>query len=133
MTGDREPVVDRSGPEHPWLFWSLLAVASLLACALREEEIAGRVERVLVKEGQRVKKGQKLATLDDREYRVALEEAKARYLQGLGQLAVEEEGYDSKTAERSLEEETTALRKLEAVTTFLTVLGSYPIGRTGLS
>lgn len=27
----------------------------------------------------------------------------------------------------------TALRKLEAVTTFLTVLGSYPIGRTGLS
>jgi RND family efflux transporter MFP subunit len=76
-------------------------------------EIAGRVERILVKEGQRVRKGQKLATLDDREYLLALEEAKSRFLQGLGQLAVEEDGYDAKSAERGLEERQAELKELE--------------------
>ena len=76
-------------------------------------EIAGRVERILIKEGQRVRKGQKLATLDDREYLLALEEAKSRFLQGLGQLAVEEDGYDAKNAERGLEEQQAELKKLE--------------------
>lgn len=76
-------------------------------------ELAGRVERIWVKEGERVRKGQKLATLDDREYRLALEEAKSRFLQGLGQLAVEEEGYGAKNAERRFEEEQAGLKKLE--------------------
>ena len=48
-------------------------------------EIAGRVTHVWVTEGQRVRRGQKLMpALDDREYRLALEEAKSRYLQGWG-------------------------------------------------
>ena len=76
-------------------------------------EIGGRVERIWVEEGQRVRKGQKLATLDDREYRLALEEARSRFLQGLGQLAVEEDGYDAKSAERVLEEQQAELKKLE--------------------
>jgi RND family efflux transporter MFP subunit len=54
-------------------------------------ELTGRIERVRVQEGQRVRRGQVLASLDDREYRVALEEAKASFLRSLGQIAVEEE------------------------------------------
>lgn len=76
-------------------------------------EISGRLDKIWVKEGQRVRKGQKLATLDDREYLLALVEAKSRFLQGLGQLAVEEEGYDAKSAERLLEQKQTELKKLE--------------------
>jgi RND family efflux transporter MFP subunit len=78
-----------------------------------EFEISGRVTHVWVEEGQRVRKGQKLIGLDDREYRLALEEANSRYLQGLGQLAVEEEGYDSQGAERVLAERTAELVQME--------------------
>jgi RND family efflux transporter MFP subunit len=76
-------------------------------------EIDGSVEQISVKEGQRVRKGQKLATLDDREYHLALEEAHSRFLQGLGQLAVEEEGYDSRSLERTLQDRIEELKKLE--------------------
>jgi RND family efflux transporter MFP subunit len=78
-----------------------------------EFEISGRVTRVWIEEGQRVRRGQKLIGLDDREYRLALEEANSRYLQGLGQLAVEEEGYDSQGAERLLSEKTAELNRKE--------------------
>ena len=77
-------------------------------------ELGGLVERVHVREGQRVRKGQKLVTLDDRELRLAREEAQARYLKALGQLAVEEEGYQGSDAERALAERTAELQKLEA-------------------
>ncbi len=53
-------------------------------------EIAGRIERFFVDEGVRVRKGDKIASLDDREYRIALEEARARYLNALAAIAVEE-------------------------------------------
>ncbi len=76
-------------------------------------EVSGKIERVWVREGQRVRKGQKLVTLDNREYLLALEEARSRFLQALGQLAVEEEGYDGKNVERSLEGEIAELEKLE--------------------
>jgi RND family efflux transporter MFP subunit len=76
-------------------------------------EIAGKVTRVWVKEGQRVRKGQKLVSLDDREYRLALEEAESRYLQALGQLAVEEDGYSQEGAERTLVERRAELMRLE--------------------
>lgn len=61
-------------------------------------ELAGRVTDVLVKEGQRVKRGQRLATLDDREYQLALEEARTDRLQALGQLAVEDEAMSATDA-----------------------------------
>jgi RND family efflux transporter MFP subunit len=76
-------------------------------------EIAGRIDELLIQEGQLVRRGQKLARLDDREYKGALEEARSRYLQALGQLAVEEEGYDGQEVERSLEEQAGELVKLE--------------------
>jgi len=77
-------------------------------------ERAGRVDRVLVQEGQRVRKGSVLVRLDDRELRLSLEEATSRYLQGLGQLAVEEDNYrEGKGAERVLEEQRAQLEKRE--------------------
>lgn len=53
-------------------------------------ELSGRIAKVLVQEGQRVRGGQILARLDDREYVVASEEARANTLDALGKLAVEE-------------------------------------------
>jgi RND family efflux transporter MFP subunit len=77
-------------------------------------ERAGRITRVLVREGHRVRQGQLLVKLDERELRLALEEATSRYLQGLAQLAVEEEGYqESGSAERSLDERRAELERLE--------------------
>lgn len=77
-------------------------------------EVAGRVTKIWVREGQRVKKGQTLVSLDDRELRLSLEEARARYLQGLGRLAVEEDGFASSAGEeRVLDERRLALAERE--------------------
>ncbi len=77
-------------------------------------ELAGRVTKVWVREGQRVRKGQTLVSLDDRELRLAVEEARSRYLQGLGKLAVEEDGYASSPgAERVLDDSREALAEAE--------------------
>jgi len=77
-------------------------------------ERAGRIDRIYVQEGQRVRKGQVLVKLDDRELRLSLEEATSRYLQGLGQLAVEEDGYrEGKDAERSLDQQRAELGRRE--------------------
>jgi RND family efflux transporter MFP subunit len=76
-------------------------------------EIGGRIDELLVREGQWVRKGQPLAKIDDREYQLALQEADARFLQGLAQLAVEEEGYESRKAERTLAEKRAELARME--------------------
>jgi RND family efflux transporter MFP subunit len=77
-------------------------------------ERAGRINQIYVQEGQRVRKGQVLVKLDDRELRLSLEEATSRYLQGLGQLAVEEDEYrQSKDSERTLDRQRAELQKLE--------------------
>lgn len=77
-------------------------------------ERVGRIDRIHVQEGQRVRKGQVLVRLDDRELRLALEEATSRYLQGLGQLAVEEDDYrQSKDSERTLDRQRAELQRLE--------------------
>jgi len=77
-------------------------------------ERAGRINQVYAQEGQRVRQGQVLARLDDRELRLSLEEAMSRYLQGLGQLAVEEDKYrEGKDAERTLDEQRAELEKRE--------------------
>jgi RND family efflux transporter MFP subunit len=79
-------------------------------------ERAGRIDRIFVREGQRVHKGQVLVRLDDRELRLALEEATSRYLQGLGQLAVEENGYhEGKEAERTLDQQRDELERRERI------------------
>ncbi len=77
-------------------------------------ELAGRVVKVWTREGQRVRRGQKLVSLDDRELKLALEEARSRYLQALGRLAVEEDGYsEEQKAERSLEKQAEELARRE--------------------
>ena len=76
-------------------------------------ELTGRIARLHVREGQRVRRGDRLATLDDREYQVALEEARSNYLQSLGQLAVEDDEVVSATdAQRELNSQ---LEELEAM------------------
>jgi RND family efflux transporter MFP subunit len=76
-------------------------------------EIGGRLDELLVREGQWVRRGQPLARIDDREYQLALQDADARFLQGLAQLAVEEEGYEGRRAERTLEEKRAELARME--------------------
>lgn len=76
-------------------------------------EIGGRLDELLVREGQWLRKGQPLAKIDDREYQLALEDADARFLQGLAQLAVEEEGFEGRKAERTLSEKRAELQRLE--------------------
>lgn len=73
-------------------------------------EIAGRIDRVYVTEGQFVKRGQMIARLDDRQYRVELTEAENQYLEALGRLAVDEEKLDSRAATDRL---TTSLEDLK--------------------
>lgn len=77
-------------------------------------ERAGRIVQVYVREGQRVRKGQLLVRLDERELRLSLEEATSRYLQGLGKLAVEEDRQrEAKDAERTLEQRRDELERRE--------------------
>jgi RND family efflux transporter MFP subunit len=77
-------------------------------------EVAGRIDKVLVQEGERVRKGQTLAVLDDREFRISVEEAHTRYLQALSQLAVEEDDIGASGDTRPLDEQLEELRSLEA-------------------
>jgi len=53
-------------------------------------EISGRVSSIHCEEGQRVRRGQLLLSLDDRDFAVALGEARSLYLKALSQVAVEE-------------------------------------------
>lgn len=77
-------------------------------------ELSGRITRVYVEEGERVRRGQRLATLDDREYQVALEEARSNRLQALGQIAVEEGDIGgSATARSVIDEQIAALEAME--------------------
>jgi len=54
-------------------------------------ELAGTVERVLVRESQRVEKGQVLLELDDREHRLNLENAEANRLKALSEFILEQQ------------------------------------------
>ncbi len=52
-------------------------------------KVGGELRSVLVRDGDRVKKGQLLARIDPREYEIALEESRYRHLQALSQMAAE--------------------------------------------
>jgi len=75
-------------------------------------EVSGRIQSIPVKEGQTVRKGTLIARLDDREYRVALEEARSSYLEALGRLAVDEDTLNSDTADAALQDR---ISKLDAM------------------
>ncbi len=76
-------------------------------------EIAGTVVGVYASEGQRLRRGQLIARLDNREYEAALEEARARYLQALSVLSVEDGDIDIADLAREVRDEFASLEKLE--------------------
>lgn len=63
------------------------SVLSLQSVVIRPQ-VDGILTRVLVKEGQQVKTGELLATLDDRSIRASLEQARAQLAQSKAQLDV---------------------------------------------
>jgi membrane fusion protein (multidrug efflux system) len=66
-------------------------------------EIAGRLDHLHVEEGQTIRKGQILATLDGREYEVAIDEARSRYLESLSRLVIEEDKVEPEAKDGDLE------------------------------
>ena len=76
-------------------------------------EVRGCIERVAAEEGQAVRKGQVLVVLDGREYRIAMEEARARYLKALGVIAVEEDSVQGSTDPEVLDGKVAELDALE--------------------
>jgi len=52
-------------------------------------KVGGELTAVMVRDGDRVAKGQLLARIDPREYQIALEESRYRHLQALSQMAAE--------------------------------------------
>jgi RND family efflux transporter MFP subunit len=52
-------------------------------------KVGGELLGVVVRDGDRVRKGQLLARIDPREYEIALEESRYRHLQALSQMAAE--------------------------------------------
>jgi RND family efflux transporter MFP subunit len=54
-------------------------------------KVGGQVQKVFVKDGDRVKKGQLLLKIDQREYQITLEESRYRHIQALSQVAAEDE------------------------------------------
>ncbi len=57
-------------------------------------EVGGRVDQILVQEGQAIRAGDVIAMLDGREFTIEYEEARTRYVKALGQLAIEEGGLE---------------------------------------
>jgi RND family efflux transporter MFP subunit len=54
-------------------------------------EVPGRIMRIAAEEGQFVRKGALIAKIDDREYELAAAEARAKYIQSISLLAIEDE------------------------------------------
>lgn len=76
-------------------------------------EIAGKLIRVAAKEGQSVRRGQLIAKIDDREYVVAEAEARARYLQALSLLAIEEDDFEVQELAQEMRDEFNNLEEME--------------------
>lgn len=77
-------------------------------------EIAGRIVHIAATEGQAVRKGQLIAKLDDREYEVAAEEARAKYLEALSLLAIEDESLEVPERPADLQARIDDLERMEA-------------------
>ena len=78
-------------------------------------ELAERIVRVAAEEGQRMKRGQLIVKLDDREYAMAAEEARARYLQSLSLLTIENTDIDTAmvTQAKAIRDQLADLERLE--------------------
>lgn len=80
-------VVKVSVEDVPRFVTGIGSVRSLQSVVIRPQ-VDGILTRVLVKEGQQVKAGELLATLDDRSIRASLEQARAQLAQSRAQLEV---------------------------------------------
>ncbi len=78
-------------------------------------EVSGKIVRVFVDEGQKVRRGQLILKLDDREHEMAAEESRARYLQALSLLTIEDADVDTALVGnvRAIRDELTDLERLE--------------------
>jgi multidrug efflux pump subunit AcrA (membrane-fusion protein) len=78
-------------------------------------EVVGRAARLAAEEGQTVRRGQLIVKLDDREYEMAAEEARARYLQSLSLLTIEDADIDTAmvTQAKEMRDQLTDLEKQE--------------------
>ena len=76
-------------------------------------EIGGKITRVAAREGQTVRKGQLIAKVDDREYEVAAEEARAQYLQALSLLSIEQDDITFEETAQEFRDEFANLEQLE--------------------
>ena len=76
-------------------------------------EINGRIVAIAAKEGQAVRKGSLILRLDSREYEVAVDEARSRYLQALSALAVEEDSVGVVERSPELKQKIRELENLE--------------------
>jgi len=77
-------------------------------------EVGGKITRLFVDEGRPVRGGQLIAKVDDRGYRAAADEARARYLQALSLLSIEEENPGApEEAVQAVRDELANLEKLE--------------------
>ena len=57
-------------------------------------KVGGQLQDVVVRDGDKVRKGQLLARIDPREYEIALEESRYRHLQALSQMAAEADTFE---------------------------------------
>lgn len=76
-------------------------------------KVGGELLAVLVRDGDRVKKGQVLARIDPREYEITLEESRYRHLQALSQMAAEADTFTVNHA--AMREFTVGRDELEAL------------------
>ncbi len=77
-------------------------------------EIAGKLTRIYAEEGQSVKRGALLIKIDDREYEMAAVEARARYLQALSLLTIEDADIDTVVAQaKEMRDQFADLERLE--------------------
>jgi multidrug efflux pump subunit AcrA (membrane-fusion protein) len=77
-------------------------------------EVGGKITRLFIEEGRPVRSGQLIAKVDDRGYRAAADEARARYLQALSLLSIEDENPGAPDEEtQAVRDELANLEKLE--------------------
>ena len=76
-------------------------------------QIAGPIVKTHAREGQALRKGQLIVKLDDREYEVAAEEARASYVRAISLLAIEEESFDVPDRPTELQTQIEELQRLE--------------------
>jgi len=76
-------------------------------------ELEGRLEHIYVEDGETVRKGQLIAAIDSREYEVASEEARSRYLEALSLLAIEQDTLNTMEIPPALTAQLKELDRLE--------------------